>query len=382
MKTGSLRTVAVLCGLALAVAASGGCASRQRSTRDGALLDRLESNFGFSGRKLAVDLGQVAPIHLDSGASRLEDGLLLLLADPNHLEALDRDTLMAEWAYHSLPGSLRYLPTLSPIAVLVMSGNELHQIDLRYGHGQGAPIHFDLAPSSAFGGTAGTAYIPCWGGSGGEKTLRTINLVTGLEGWGYRTPGDIRGGLVVGGVPPRQTVYFATDGGIVYAIPAAEASARAPEVLWSADTRGPVTAPLCVDGEELFCASESGFVYCMDRITGGIKWAAPHEVPLIVAPVVTKKSVYQRHEGGIWCHDRATGAVRWRLKGGERMVVERDGKTLVMDEQGGLALVAASGTVTGRMPSGGYYFPTNLRDDALYAVADDGFVFKLEAGGE
>jgi outer membrane protein assembly factor BamB len=383
MKTGSLRTVAVLCGLALAAAGSAGCASRARTTRDNALLGRIESSFGFSGRKLALELGQAAPVQLRSEASRLDEGFLLLLAEPNHVEAFDRNDLSPAWVYSSLPGALRYPPTLTPISVLLMSGNTLHEVDRRYGGARSAgAIHFDLAPSSAFGGSAGTAYVPCWGGSGGEKTLRTINLVTGLEGWGYRTPGDIRGGVVVGGTPPRQTVYFATDGGIVYAIPAAEASARAPEVSWSADTRGPVTAPLVVEGDELFCASESGFLYCMDRVTGGIKWAAPHEVPLTDAPAATKKSVYQRRESGLWCHDRATGNVRWKLRGGARLVVERDGKSLVADANGDLVLVAADGSVTGRMPSGGYYFPTNLADESLFAVADDGFLFKLEQGGE
>ncbi|MCK6479170.1 MAG: PQQ-like beta-propeller repeat protein, partial [Planctomycetes bacterium] len=220
------------------------------------------------------------------------------------------------------------------------------------------------------------------GGSRGEKTLRTLNLATGLEGWGYRTPGDIRGNMALGGVPPREMVYFATDAGEVCCLPSAGADGPAPDVLWSTNVHGPVTAGLEVSGEELFVASEDGFLYCMDRITGIHRWAAPHQTPLTEAPVATAGSVYQFRTGGLWCHDRATGAVRWKLKGAVRFVLERDGKSVVQMEDGSLAAVAADGTVSGRLGHGGYAYPTNRRDANLYAVSGDGFVVKLEVGGE
>ncbi len=380
MKTGSLRTIAAVFGLTVAVSAVLGCASRSKMGRDEALQKDIAASFGFSGRRLAVDLGQAAPVRLDAAKTLLQGDLLILVNEPNRVEVLHRDTLMAEWAYHSLPGDLRYAPTQNGLSMLVMSDGELHQIDLAYGHGSAA-IHYDMSPSSSFGASAGTAYVPAWGGSRGEKTLRTVNLVTGLEGWGYTTPGDIRGGVIVGGQPPRQTVYFATDAGQVYAMPAAEASARGPEVSWSCDTHGPVTAPLCLEGEELFAASHSGFLYCMDRVTGYVKWAAPHEMPLESAPVATKGFVYQARGGELWCHERATGKVLWKVQGAERLVVERDGKALVA-AGGELWSIGASGKVTGRLSMGGMYFPTNLRDESVYAVSADGLVVKMEKGGE
>lgn len=380
MKTGSLRTIAVGFGLALAASAAAGCRSGPGVSRDVSLHKGIETNFGFSGRKLAVDLGQSGPVRLAAGASLLQGDFLILVSAPNQIQALDRETLMAEWSYQSLPGEIRFAPTQSNIAMLVMSMNELHQIDLVYGHSSAA-IHFDMSPSSAFGASAGTAYVPAWGGARGEKTLRTLNLVTGLEGWGYTTPGDIRGGVIVGGQPPRQTVYFATDAGVVYGMPAAEASARGPEVSWSWDTHGPVTAPLCLEGEDLFAASHSGFLYCMDRVTGGVKWAAPHEMVLEAAPVATRGFVYQTRGGEMWCHERATGKVLWKVKGADRFVVEREGKTLVA-AGGEIWTVNGAGAVTGKLPSEGMYFPTNLKDDSIYAVSPDGLVVKMEKGGE
>jgi hypothetical protein len=385
MKTRSVRWLAACCGLLLTGAAVAGCRSRPAPVpRDEALEGSLEVDLGFRGRKLAVDFSQKARVDFVAKSTRLMGDYLVLLEEPNRIDVLDRDTLMMDWTYHALPAGLRYLPTLTPISMLAMSDNQLHEMDLRYGHARGGnAIHFSLAPSSSFGGTAGTAYVPCWGGGSGEKTLRTINLVTGLEGWGYRTPGDIRSGVVVGGEPPRQMVYFATDLGEVYGLPAVEAAGRAPDIAWSCDTRGPVTAPLELSGDEIFVSSQSGFLYCLDRITGGVKWAAAHETPLMSSATATKGSVYQHRDGALWCHDRSNGKVRWKLKGGARLVAERDGKSLVeMDGGKTLLLVAPDGAVVGRMSAGPYYYPTNTRDDSIYAVSEDGLVFKLENGGE
>ncbi len=384
MNTGLLRVAGACLGLAVLTAAVPGCASRPSKPRDEALAAALKQGFGFTGRKLAVHLGERERVRLDASASRLQGGLLVLLEEPNRIQSLDRDDLMAAWGYHGLPGSLRYLPTMTTISMLLMSNDELHQVDLRYGHAMGPAIHFDLAPSAPIAGTAGTAFVPAWGGARGEKTLHTLNLATGLEGWGYRTPGDIRGGVVVGGVPPRQAIYFATDAGDVYGMPAAEADSRGPEPSWVQTARGPVTAGLTLDGDELFVAAESGFLYCIDRIDGRIKWAAPHQTPLTESPVASRGSVYQHRTGQLWCHDRATGDLRWKLPGALRFVAEREGKCVVAADNGDLWSVDAGGKVVARMNYGGrdYYYATNTLDGSLYAVARDGFVFKLEVGGE
>jgi outer membrane protein assembly factor BamB len=382
MKARSIRTatLAVLVAVATAFASCRGTGSSK--TRDMKVTDALGQSFGFSGRKLAVDLGQAGPVQLRAGAARLDGPYLLLVEEPNRLHAVDRNDLIPEWVYDGLPGDLRYAPSRTELSFLVVSGAELHQVDLRFGHQRGGPVHFDLAPSARPVGTAGTAYMPSWGGSRGEKTLRTLNLVTGLEGWGYRTPGDIRGGIAIGGEAPRQTVYFATDEGGVYGIPATEAAGRAPNPSWMTPTHGAVTADLVVSGGDLFVSSQDGFLYCMDRITGTVRWSAPHETPLEQSAAATKTSVYQARGNEVWCHDRATGAVRWKRTGVVRFVVERDGKAVLEASDGALVAIDAKGRESGRMESGGLTFPTNTEDGALYGVSAEGYLYKLEVGGE
>jgi outer membrane protein assembly factor BamB len=381
MQTGSIRTAA-LAGLVAGAAVLSGCRSTPPKARDVRTSEAMREAFGFTGRRLAVDLGQAGPVRLDPAASRLDGPYLLLVEEPNRLHAVDRNDMMPEWVYDGLPGDLRYAPSRTPLSMLVMSGSQLHQVDLRFGHQRGGAIHFDLAPSARPGGTAGTAYCPSWGGSRGEKTLRTLNLVTGLEGWGYMTPGDIRAGIAVGGEPPRQTVYFATDAGMVYGMPAAEADGRAPDPAWGTPVHGAVTADLVVSGDELFVSCHDGFLYCMDRVTGKVKWAAPHETPLESSAAATKSAVYQARGGEVWCHERATGAVRWKRKGAVRFVVEREGKAVLEAADGSLVALDAEGRPVGSAPSGGFHYPTNVDDGTLYGVAADGYLYRLEVGGE
>jgi outer membrane protein assembly factor BamB len=169
---------------------------------------------------------------------------------------------------------------------------------------------------------------------------------------------------------------------MVYGMPATEADGRAPDPMWGTPTHGAVTADLVVSGEELFVSSQDGFLYCLDRITGKVKWSAPHETPLADSAAATKGAVYQSRGGEVWCHDRATGAVRWKHRGSVRFVVERDGKSVLEGTDGSLVSVDDRGRVTGTMPSGGFTFPTNVEDGSLYGVAADGYLYKLEVGGE
>jgi hypothetical protein len=386
MKTGSLRTLGAACGAALLVAAVSaplsGCASKPVKPRDEVFRKAMADGLGFSGRMLVVDLGQQSRVRVAKDGVRLDGEFLLVEESGHRFNALGRDNLHLAWSYNGLGAPTRGQPVLTATSFLGMTTTELHQVNLAYGHQEGGTVHFDMAPSAGFTATVGTAYVPCWGGSRGEKTLRTLNLATGLEGWGWRTPGDIRGDMAIGGEPPRQSVYFATDDGEVYSLPTTGADGPAPNYNWRHDTHGPVTAGLTVSGEDLFVASQDGFLYCLDRITGGVKWAAPHETPLLEAPVATAGSVYQFRTGGLWCHDRATGAVRWKFKGGARFILEREGKVLVEMLDGTLSELDASGTVVAALGNGGYSYPTNIRDDNLYGVSADGLVLKIEVGGE
>jgi outer membrane protein assembly factor BamB len=143
-----------------------------------------------------------------------------------------------------------------------------------------------------------------------------------------------------------------------------------------------VTAPLTLHGEDLFAASQSGFLYCLDRVTGGVKWSAPHQTPLLQAAVAAPAAVYQVRDGEMWSHDRADGRVNWKLPGATRFIAEREGKTYVESARGEVWQVGKDGKVTGKLAASAWRFLTNTKDGTLYAVTASGGIFKVEVGGE
>jgi outer membrane protein assembly factor BamB len=382
MNAGSLRTfVAAGC---VAMAASG-CAStrgRDSGAREAAVRASLSGGLGFSGTLLVNDLGQVASLRLRSGAARLTEGMVLLEDVHHRLHALDRGSLVSRWGYHGLDAALAFPTTSTGHSLLAMSRNRIHELDLTTGAARHGLVHFDMSPSAPFVASTGTAYIPSWGGGQQAKTLRTVNLATGLEGWGFRTTGDIRGAMAIAGVAPRQTVYFATDAGDVVAMPAAAADGPAPEPTWATRVNGSVTADLLLDGEDLFVACRDSSLSRIDRVTGAYRWATFLQAPLAEAPVATAGAVYQRNSLGLHRLDRATGEKSWTLPGGARFVAEREGKVVVQGADRTLATVDASGKIVARTATGGLVFLTNTRDGTLYGVGDDGFLVALQVGGE
>ncbi len=378
MKTEAICAI-LAAGLVLA-----GCQTTAgtKQTRAESVRGAVAADLGLRGRFLVNDLGQVTATRLRPGAARLAEEFLLLEDVHHRVHSLDRGSVLSTWEFQGFDGEIRFPATFNASSLLLMSGNRLFQIDRRYGHMRGGAIYFDMAPSAPFVATEGTAFVPSWGGGTGQKTLRTLNLVTGLEGWGYRTPGDIRGAMALGGAVPRQTVYFATDAGEVYALPATGSDFQAPEPLWTTRTHGANTADLVLDGDSLFVASQDNGLYCLDRITGRVAWCTFLNAPLTEAPVVTAGAVYQRNALGLHCLDRRTGTTRWRLSDQAHFVVEREGKVVVQGSDGALWLVRPDGSVAARANPGRFTYPANSRDGTLYAVANDGYITALEVGGE
>ena len=103
MKTRSIRTAAVF-GLAAGLAALAGCKSGAPKPRDEQVTRSLASSFGFSGRRLAIDLGQTGPVRLRASYSRLDGPYLMIVEEPNRVQAIDRNDLMPAWVYDGLPG--------------------------------------------------------------------------------------------------------------------------------------------------------------------------------------------------------------------------------------------------------------------------------------
>lgn len=91
------------------------------------------------------------------------------------------------------------------------------------------------------------------------------------------------------------------------------------QILWQVDMPRSVHASLAGDARSIYAACRDGFLYCLDRRDGKLRWKLPFGSPLVTAPVLAKSAhglttlaVYVTSmDGLIACLHPATGQVIW-----------------------------------------------------------------------
>lgn len=214
-----------------------------------------------------------------------------------------------------------------------------------------------------------------WSSPAGNKTLYSVNLADGQQGWGYRTLGHITAQPLVTGAP-RQLVCFASHDRQVVAVEALGAFEAAPQPSWINETGGANTADLVVSENLLLVPSQEGSLYALDRATGAKVWEYISGEPLKSAATGTKRAVYFHNAYGFHRLDRA-GHLVWKIEtGATEFVLERAGKVWLRDAQGSLVIVDdTTGEIDSGHPLAGWYIPANPVDGTLFAVSPDGWIF-------
>lgn len=174
----------------------------------------------------------------------------------------------------------------------------------------------EFTPSSAVALTIDSLYAGAWGNG---TRVRSVSLGDGWNGWLYRSDAAITSAPLAVGSGADQFLYFATQGGEVFALSPDPASGSPPDqVVWSTRTLGSNSADLVTDGDTIFVASQDHALYAMNRISGAIEWKwLDGQVPLHQAPTLVGDTLYQPFEGVIVALDKETGAERWRYAGAE-----------------------------------------------------------------
>ena len=135
----------------------------------------------------------------------------------------------------------------------------------------------------------------------------------------------------------RETVYFGSDDGYIYAVAAADGRQR-----WRRKTNGPVaSSPAIADGM-VYVASYDGKLYALDATTGALRWsfttggerrfeakglhgllpknqtiADPFDVYLS-SPVVAAGTVYfGSGDGHVYALDAGSGDLTWKFRTGD-----------------------------------------------------------------
>lgn len=377
-----MRSASVLGLVALALL---GAACRTAGTRpagDRELAAKLR-DLGVEGKTYANDLGQVANIRL--GRVHMAGNDLLIEDIHGHLTYVDGATLNPRWDYYGLEQPFDKKPDFTPSAIVGIAGGKVFVINRANGTPEIEPRVLDVVPSGGPVATDSTLYVPTYATPSGNKTVYAINLVSGFQGWGWRTNSDVVGGLVKGGPDAGDQFYFATTDGVVYAFPTYPASTADPEMGWMTNLHGSVTNDLAHEGEDLGIVTNDARLVVLDRITGGVRWEAFPESSRETATGSASFSsslVFYRCGGELRAFDRTTGERVFAVPHGLSFVAERGGRVLVMADGGRLvSLDRKSGKVIGVADVRGWTFPPRVQPDAtIYAVSTHGAVMAVELG--
>ena len=235
----SSRALLILTALLIAVSFAG-CKSADRGTTE----EKLTASFTDllpAGRVYTNDLAATGEFKVLS--AYLFGGEILVQDVTGGVLSLNRRNLEPKWSYTGMEDVLDHPPAVTPISVLLVSKGLLYEVERKYGN-ELHKFRLGFVPSAGPAGTDSSAYLPSLGGVEGNRTLITLNLANGLEGWGLATRGPIGAAPKIGGTATRPMVFFATENGAIYAVPASSSVSLEPEISWSRSAYGRIVRPL------------------------------------------------------------------------------------------------------------------------------------------
>ena len=328
-------------------------------------------------RIFSNDLAANGPVSV-RGGWLLEEMLLVEYADGSLL-ALDRMTLAPMWQFTGLPEPMTFPPALTSVSVLAISDGMLFEIDRKYGN-QLSVYPLGFVPSAGAGGTDSTAYVPALASVNGNRTVSTVNLANGTEGWGRATRGSITVAPVVGGTSGRPVLYVATSLGEVFAFPASAAAQAAPEPAWSSKVHGQVQHQPVLSDDLLLVGSERGDLWALDRITGSPVWVNYSGEAALAQAWPAGDQVHFVNEAGYHALSRESGQLLWSYNGLARFLCRRGDTIYPMTSPGRVSAIdALTGDTlrTVEFPADTLFFG-NSADHIFYFLTPDGLVIAAD----
>jgi len=229
---------------------------------------------------------------------------------------------------------------------------------------------------SAPAGENNIVYVGLDYSNGGRLAKLDISKPYGNSIWELRTSGGMSSAPVLF----AQVIYTASENGYVYAV----SEDRLP--VWSLansafKTDGRILADIKVDDFGVYVASTDSKLYCLDRITGKLKWVYFGGESLNIAPVVTADSVYQAiPRVGIAAIDKTAGDYdrkpRWLMKGTTQFLSE--------DEQNVYLRSVENQIVGVDKKTGQEKFRSTRKDLRLFATNQkpDGMIYAAAVNGD
>jgi outer membrane protein assembly factor BamB len=303
---------------------------------------------------------------------------ILVVGASGKVYCLDRRNLEPRWV-NALRFPLAQPPAEGPTHYAFLLKDQkgahwIHTISKRSGAASTRfPVRLNYTASSGIDVNASGVFIGSLGSVGNNKTLETVNLLTGRPGWGYRNTGMLWGAPTLS--PDGEIVVTACDDGVVTAL-AASASAPSTEN-WIRDLGGGVRGRVAVTPAHVFVGNDDGILYCLDLFSGRVNWLQGLDERIRAAPWVFGSHKVTKHAAGV------DGAADVEVKRYEGLVFARNVKGLhAFDLRSGAA--AFSDPAGGRplVRNGKYLLTVAGKNQVTIRDASDGFkvVGKLNLG--
>lgn len=351
---------------------------------------------------LSINMGKRQPMSI--AAMYLMDTRLLVVSAAGRLYCLDRRNLEARWV-----NTLRFPLAKPPVEsathyTFLMKDCRgsfwISAISKRTGsEDANFPVRLPFSASSGLAANSAMVFVPSLGSPGNNRTLETINTVSGKRGWGYRTTGML---MAPPGLDPSgEILILCGDDGVITALSARATTPRSES--WIRDIGGIIRGAPAVTPAHVLVANSDGILYNINLLSGSVNWLAGLEEPIRSAPVVfggvkeiekstgvegaapikVKRyvgSVFARNVKGLHGLDLETGRVLFTDARGGRPIC-RSGKYLVT--------CGANRTITLRDATDGYkvtgslnlsmfdLIPTNGANGELYACTSDGSIIAV-----
>jgi outer membrane protein assembly factor BamB len=314
-----------------------GVAERWRSRLPGTIRGGVASTRDLlavvtdDGWLLALDPGTGeerwrAPIEVDRGATPVIDGGLVYAADGG-LAAFDAATGQLRWR---IDGVATSDPLLAGGLVLASSPNGLFAIDVGGARGLEAWRYTPEALADGFADLTrpaldgGRAFVVLPALRGGAGTVWALDATSGDVLWQRDDLEAVTAPTAAGGV-----VVVGTRGDGLVSLDGATGATRSEVDLGSRPVSPPST-----DSERWYVGTDDGVLVAIDR-DGEVRWVFGTGDELAAQPSVAGDTVViASYDGFVYGVDRITGGERWRFETGR----ETEGAPSVMD---GVATVAA-----------------------------------------
>ena len=97
--------------------------------------------------------------------------------------------------------------------------------------------------------------------------------------------------------------------------PHTKAQTVSPQLLWHFQSDEQMLTSATPAGDRLYVASDSGFVYAIDRVLGHVVWATATDDPILSAPAASQGAIYAMN-GDVIALDAKDGVIRLRVRSG------------------------------------------------------------------